>query len=351
MAEFTWPRVLSSLLQDTQLPEEATEWAMGEIMAGEASPAQLAAFAVLLRAKGETAAEMTGLVAAMLANAERLQLDVDCADIVGTGGDGSHTVNISTMAALATAGAGIPVVKHGNRAASSKCGSADLLEALGIPLDLGPSQVARCVSETGIGFCFAARFHPGMRHAAAPRRDMGIPTAFNFLGPLTNPAQPRAAAVGCADVRMAPVMAQVLAARGADALVVRGEDGIDEMSLSAPTQVWIAAGGKVEETVVDAASLGLPRAPLSALRGGDAAYNAEAARALLAGKAGPVRDAVLLNAAAAVVAFDGLDGVDGDGLEVALRRGLERAATAVDSGAAAEALRRWVAVAADCRRD
>ncbi|CAM3393054.1 anthranilate phosphoribosyltransferase [Stackebrandtia soli] len=345
MVEYSWPRVLSELLERRALPAEATDWVMTEVMSGEASSAQLAAFAVLLRAKGETAEEMTGLVAAMLARTERLKLGYDCADVVGTGGDRSHTVNISTMASMVVAGSGVPVVKHGNRAASSTCGSADLLEVLGIPLNLGPQAVTRCVEEAGIGFCFAARFHPGMRHAAAPRRELGIPTAFNFLGPLSNPAQPRAGAIGCADVRMAPVMASVLADRGASALVVRGEDGLDEMTISDVSRVWLVSNGQVTEHLVDARELDLPRAPLSALVGDTAAYNSRVAREVFDGELGPVRDAVVLNAAAAIAAYEGLDTDITDDLPGALRRGIERAVTALDSGAVARVLESWVAVA------
>jgi len=340
-----WPTILSALMEGRPLTSSDTDWVMTEVMAGEATPAQLAAFAVLLRAKGETPQEMAGLVAAMLAHTERLELPQDCADIVGTGGDRSHTVNISTMASLVVAGGGVPVVKHGNRAASSRCGSADLLEALGVPLNLGPKGVSRCVTEAGIGFCFAARFHPGMRHAAAPRRELGIPTAFNFLGPLTNPAQPRVGAIGCADPAMAPVMADVLAQRGASALVVRGEDGLDELTTGDLTRVWIVNRGTVTETLIDAVDLGVPRSPLSALRGDDATFNAEVARALLAGRSDPVRDAVMLNAAAGFAAFEGLhNDISGD-LAGALRRGLDRAADSIDSGAAAETLTRWVSTA------
>jgi anthranilate phosphoribosyltransferase len=310
---------------------------------------QIAGFATALRAKGETPAELAGLVAAMLRHATPVELPeevrADAVDVVGTGGDRAHTVNISTMAAIVVAGAGVRVVKHGNRAASSACGTADLLEHLGIPLDLGPEGVARSVAEAGIGFCFAARFHPGMRHAAVPRRELGVPTAFNFLGPLTNPARPRAGAVGCFDARMAPVMAAVYAERGDTVLVVRGEDGLDELSTAAPTRVWLAAGGTVTETVVDTVDLGLPRSAVGDLRGGDAAFNADVARRVLAGEPGPVRDAVLVNAAAALAAHAGLRG----DLREALRAGIERAAAAVDSGAAAAALDRWVRVAAAAR--
>jgi anthranilate phosphoribosyltransferase len=343
VGERTWPNLLTSLIRGEELATADTSWAMGEIMAGDATPAQIAAFVIALRAKGETPGEIAGLVEAMLAAAVRVTLDAgrDAVDVVGTGGDRAHTVNISTMAAITVAGAGVRVVKHGNRAASSSCGAADLLEHLGVPLDLGPDEVARCVADAGIGFCFAPQFHSGLRHAGTTRREIGIPTAFNFLGPLTNPAQPRAAAVGCADARMAAIMAEVFARRGDSVLVLRGEDGLDEFTTTAPTRVWTVTGGTVTESVVDAADLGLARATGEDLRGGDAATNADVCRRVLAGEPGPVRDAVLVNAAAAIAAHTGLDG----DLAKALSVGLERAAAALDSGAAAQALARWVDVA------
>ncbi|QGN47603.1 anthranilate phosphoribosyltransferase [Micromonospora sp. WMMD558] len=345
MGERTWPHLLSALLRGEELSTADTAWAMGEIMSGSAAPAQIAGFAVALRAKGETAAEVAGLVEAMLGHAVLVQLPdelrASALDVVGTGGDLAHTVNISTMASLVVAGAGVRVVKHGNRAASSSCGTADVLEYLGLPLDLGPEGVAACVAEAGIGFCFAARFHPGMRHAGPVRRELGVPTAFNFLGPLTNPARPRAAAVGCFDARMAPVMADVFAARGDSVLLMRGEDGLDEFTTAAPTRVWAAQGGTVRESLLDAADLGVPRATLADLRGGDAAYNAGVVRRLLAGETGPVRDAVLVNAAAALATQGPLDG----DLTEALRAGLARAAESIDSGAAARVLDRWIEVA------
>ena len=337
----TWPHLLTSLLAREALTADETAWAMDEIMSGEATPAQVAGFAMALRAKGETAEEVGGLVAAMLAHATPIDVPVDAVDIVGTGADRANTVNISTMAAIIVAAAGVRVVKHGNRAASSKCGSADLLEELGIPVDLDVAAVERCVAEVGIGFCFAAKFHPGMRHAAVPRRELGVPTIFNFLGPLTNPGRPRAAAVGCADTRMAPVMAGVLAARGTSALVFRGEDGLDEFTTTAPTRLWTVHDGSVTESTVDAVDLGMARAEPADLRGGDAPYNAGVARALLAGEHGPVRDAVLLNAGAALAAYDGLGG----DVSEALVAGIGRAAKAVDSGAAADLLDRWVSTA------
>jgi anthranilate phosphoribosyltransferase len=313
---------------------------MDEIMAGEATPAQVAAFAVALRAKGETADEVTGLVRAMLGHAHEVHVAGPSVDTCGTGGDRAHTVNISTMAALVARGAGATVVKHGNRAASSACGSADLLEELGVVVDLTPAAVTECVAEAGIGFCFAPVFHPAFRHTAMPRREMGIATVFNFLGPLTNPAQPPAQAVGVADERMAPVMAGVLAARGASALVFRGEDGLDELSVVAPSRVWSVAGGAVRDDRVDARDLGLAVADPSALVGGDAAANAEVTRRFLAGEPGAVRDAVLLNAAAALVAVDGVTAAP---VTEQLGVALARAAEAVDTGGASAALESWVA--------
>ncbi|MCM0675482.1 anthranilate phosphoribosyltransferase [Micromonospora phytophila] len=345
MGDRTWPHLLTALLRDEELSTADTAWAMGEIMSGSAAPAQIAGFVVALRAKGETSAELAGLVEAMLGRAVLVELPEElratALDVVGTGGDLAHTVNISTMTALVVAGAGVRVVKHGNRAASSSCGTADVLEFLGLPLDLGPEGVTRCVTEAGIGFCFAARFHPGMRHAGVTRRELGVPTAFNFLGPLTNPARPRAAAVGCFDRRMAPVMADVFAARGDSVLVMRGEDGLDEFTTAAPTRVWAAQGGTVREAVLDAADLGVPRSTLADLRGGDAAFNADVVRRLLAGETGPVRDAVLVNAAAALATQGPLDG----DLTEALRAGMDRAAASIDSGAAARTLDRWIEVA------
>ena len=337
----TWPDVLATLVRGEALPTEVARWAMNEVMSGEATPVQVAGFAVALRAKGETPDELTGLVEAMLAHAQRVPLTRRAVDTCGTGGDRAHTVNISTMAALVVRGAGVTVVKHGNRAASSACGSADLLEELGVKVDLPAPAVATCVEEAGIGFCFAPVFHPALRHAATSRRELGIPTVFNFLGPLTNPAQPAAQAVGVADARMAPTMAGVLAARGASALVFRGDDGLDELSTGAPSQVWAVADGVVRTDRLDPAAAGLAPSTADDLRGADAAHNAAVTRAFLAGEPGPVRDAVLLNAAAALVAYDGV----GPGPVTAqVAAMLPKAAQSVDSGAAAAVLDRWVAV-------
>ncbi|MFN2517948.1 MAG: anthranilate phosphoribosyltransferase [Jatrophihabitantaceae bacterium] len=316
-----------------------TAWAMDEIMTGAATPAQLAAFAVLLRAKGETPAELAGLVQTMLARAVPVLIDGMAVDVVGTGADRAHTVNISTMAALVVAGSGRRVVKHGNRAASSACGAADVLEELGVAIDLPAAGVAATVAEVGIGFCFAPVFHAGMRHAGGPRRELGVPTAFNFLGPLTNPARVRAAAIGCADRRMAPVMAEVLAQRGDCALVFRGDDGLDELTTTTTSSVWIAAQGTVTEAWIDPVTFGIATVPPEALRGGDRVHNAAVVRAVLAGGGAGARDAVLLNAAAAIAAHDGLNAVD---LQSAICNGLGAATEAVDSGRAAAVLDRWI---------
>src|SRR4051812_40041137 len=257
---------------------------MGEVMGGNASPAQIAAFAVALRAKGETPEEVSGLVRAMLEHAHRVTVAGPAVDTCGTGGDRAHTVNISTMAALVVRGAGVTVVKHGNRAASSACGSADVLEALGVVVDLPPGRVEQCVAQAGIGFCFAPVFHPALRHAATARSEMGVATVFNFLGPLTNPAQPPAQAVGVADERMAGVMAGVLAARGVSALVFRGEDGLDELSIAGPSRVWAVAAGTVRDDRVVPADLGIDPPAAGALVGGDASVNAAVTRRLLAGE-------------------------------------------------------------------
>jgi anthranilate phosphoribosyltransferase len=342
----SWPALLSALMTGTPLDFRDTAWAMAEIMSGEANPVQVAAFAVLLRAKGESAEELGGLAATMLDHAGGVPLEGPALDIVGTGGDRAHTVNISTMAALVAAGAGARVAKHGNRAASSACGAADLLEALGVVIDLPGDAVARCVAEAGIGFCFAPVFHPGFRHASVPRRELGVPTAFNFLGPLTNPARPTAQAVGCADARMAPVMAAVLAARGTEALVFRGDDGLDELTTTTTSHVWVVHAGTVTEGVIDPAAFGIRPADPAALKGAEAAYNAAVARDLLSGATGPVRDAVVLNAGAALAAYDGLGG----GLAAALPAGIARAEAAIDSGAAAGTLARWEELSRSLRK-
>ncbi len=337
----SWPDVLGALVAGRDLTAEQAGWAMGEILAGEATPAQVAGFAIALRAKGETSEELTGLADAMYARRVPIAVEGRLLDVVGTGGDRSMSVNISTMAAIVAAGAGAIVVKHGNRSASSLSGSADVLEALGIRLDLPSARVAEVAAEAGITFCFAAAFNPAMRHTAGPRRELGVATTFNLLGPLANPARPAASAIGCADLAMAPVMAGVFAARGDDAWVVHGDDGLDELTTTTTSRVWAVTGGEVRTATVDPARHGLPPATTADLRGGDAVHNAEVVRRLLAGDAGPVRDAVVLNAGAALAVHDDPAGDVDD----ALAAGIRRAAAAIDSGAAQHTLGRWIAAA------
>ncbi|TDD44728.1 anthranilate phosphoribosyltransferase [Nonomuraea terrae] len=342
----TWPMLLSALLAGEHLTSDETAWAMREIMSGAATPAQIAGFAIALRAKGETVAEVVGLARTMLDLATPLSVEGPVVDVVGTGGDRAHTVNVSTMAAIVTAAAGARVVKHGNRAASSSCGAADVLEHLGVRLDLTPAQTAQVAREAGIAFCFAPVYHPALRFAGPVRKEIGIPTFFNFLGPLTNPARPSAQAIGVYDPKMLPVLAGVFAERGVSALVFRGDDGLDELTIAGTSTVWVVKDGAATQTTFDPSVLGIPRADVGALRGGDVAFNAQAVHELVGGKTGPVRDAVLLNAAAALVALDG----PGDDLDQAMTDAYARASQAVDSGAAAAALERWVEASASFTR-
>ncbi|GIH94159.1 anthranilate phosphoribosyltransferase [Planobispora siamensis] len=339
----SWPRLLATLLRGRDLTADDTRWAMRQVMDDAAGPAQLAGFLVALRAKGESTAELRGMLDALMERAVPLPVDgSDVVDIVGTGGDGAHTVNVSTMAAIVVAAAGAPVVKHGGRSASSKAGSADVLEALGLSLDLTPDDVARCLREAGIGFTFAPRFHHGLRHAGPVRKALGVPTAINYLAPLTNPAAPRTALVGCSDHGLAPVLADVLAERGTVALVVCGQDGLDEITTAAPTDVWLTDGDGVRRETLDTADFGLARSAPDALRGGDVAYNAAVVHRVLSGEPGAARDAVLANAAGALAAHRGL----GAGLRDAFATALEDARHAVDSGAATATLENWLKLAA-----
>ncbi|GGY12894.1 anthranilate phosphoribosyltransferase [Streptomyces tanashiensis] len=335
----SWPVLLNGLLDGRDLSADDTAWAMDLIMSGEATDAQIAGFMVALRAKGETVQEITGLVRTMYAHANVIEVPGPAVDIVGTGGDGAKTVNISTMASIVVAGTGTKVVKHGNRAASSASGSSDVLEKLGINLNLTPSRVAEVAEEAGITICFAVKFHPSLRHVAAARGQLGIRTTFNVLGPLTNPAKVRAQAVGVADPRMAPVVAGVFAERGNSALVFRGDDGLDELTTTSTSRVWVVKDGGVTEERFDPRDVGIELVPLEALRGADASYNADVARRLLAGETGPVRDAVLLNAAAALTALEPGTGT----LAEQLSTGIAKAAESIDSGAARRSLERWIA--------
>jgi len=335
-----WPAVLGPLVSGRDVGFDLAKAGMAEILEGAATPAQLAGFVVALRMKGETIDELAGLLDAMLAAAELVsvppELHAQLVDIVGTGGDRSHTINVSTLAGLVIAGAGVPVCKHGNRAASSSCGSADLLEALGVRLDLHPDDISRCLEKAGLAFCFAPRFHPALRHAGPPRRELGIPTAFNILGPLANPARTPRMVVGVADPAAAPKMVGVLAHQGATrVLVVHGDDGLDELTTTAPSTVWELRDGEVDVWRLDPGSLGIPPAGPEALRGGDPAVNAGLARAVLAGERGPHRDIVTLNAAAGLLVGDAV---------ASFEDGLVLAGSVLDDGRAAEALERLVAV-------
>ncbi|MGO9155212.1 anthranilate phosphoribosyltransferase [Mycobacterium sp.] len=349
MEHLSWPQVLGRLTDGQHLARGQAAWAMDQIMAGNARPTQIAAFAVAMKMEVPSAAEVGELADVMLSHARQMPTDAirsdsgdirDSVDIVGTGGDGVNTVNLSTMAAIVVAAAGVRVVKHGNRAASSLSGGADTLEALGVRIDLGPEQVARSVAEVGIGFCFAPIFHPSYRHAAVVRRELGVPTVFNLLGPLTNPAWPRAGLIGCAFADLAEVMAGVFAARRSSVLVVHGDDGLDELTTTTTSTIWRVQAGTVDKLTFDPAGFGFARAELDELLGGDAQANAAEARSVLSGAKGAVRDAVVLNAAGAIVAHAGLSS-RAEWLP-AWEDGLARAGAAIDSGAAEQLLARWV---------
>ncbi len=360
----SWPAVLTHLAAGSDLDTVDAAWAMTSILTGEATSAQIAAFVTALRAKGETAGEVDALVSVMLEHARLLDLGPDAPavvlDVVGTGGDQSHSVNISTMTALVCAAAGVPVVKHGNRASSSSTGTADVLEELGVVIDLEPEDVVASLRDAGIAFCFAPVHHPAMRFAGPTRKELGVPTVFNILGPLTNPAGAGAALIGAASAVLAPVMADVLRRRGVRALVVRGEDGLDEISTSGPTRVWDATGDLVVEAVIDVADLGVPHADPQLLRGGDRELNASLLRKALGSsshgdgddaRVKAIRDAVAVNAAAALVAYDAaILGVADLPVVERIRGQLDRVRAFVDSGAALSTLDRWIDVTAQLRR-
>jgi anthranilate phosphoribosyltransferase len=338
-----WPGVLGRLFARQDLTAGEAAATIDQIFEGEGSPAQIAAFAAALRVKGETVEEMTGLVGAMLARSEPLEMEGDLLDTCGTGGDRSGSINVSTISALVVAGAGGRVCKHGNRAASSQAGSADVLEALGVVIDLGPGGVRRCIEEVGMGFCFAPRFHPAMRHAIPVRRELGVPTVFNFLGPLANPARVRHQVVGVSDPDMAHKMLGVLIANGCKtAMVIHGSDGLDELSTAGPSKVHeLVSDGTVVKRVIDAEELGFARAGLQDIRGGDAARNAEAVRQVLSGARGAYRDISVLNSAAGLVVA---------GLVPDMPAGVELATAVIDDGSAANVLEGLVRVSRDAAR-
>ncbi|MFT4305305.1 MAG: anthranilate phosphoribosyltransferase [Microbacterium sp.] len=340
----SWPTILTDLLAGSDLSVSASTWAMRAVMAGDATPSQLAGFLVALRAKGETVDEIVGFRDAILEAALPLPVDSQVLDIVGTGGDRFGTVNISSMSAIVAAATGIPVVKHGNKAASSSSGSSDVLRALGVDLTLPPEAVAETLARTGITFAFASAFHPGFRHAGPTRAELGIPTVFNFLGPLCNPARAEANAVGVAQLDRVPLITGVFRTRGATALVFRGDDGLDELSTTGHSRVWEVTLGEVHEHDIDPRDLGIPLADIDDLVGGDPDHNAGVVRSVLAGETGPVRDIVLLNAAAGIVAFR-LFREPAQAQRSILERlaeAMAEAAAAIDSGAAAAKLAAWV---------
>ena len=312
-------------------------------MTGEASDAQLAAFLIALRAKGETVDEIVGFRDAVLDHAISLDVDPLALDIVGTGGDRHGTVNVSTMASIVAAAAGVPVVKHGNKAASSKSGSSDVLQALGVDLDISNVRTAQVLDEAGITFAFAAKFHPGFGNVANVRRELGVPTVFNYLGPLCNPARPEASAVGVAQLDRVPIFVGVFQTRGATALVFRGDDGLDELTTTGHSHIWEVSLGAVVEHDLDPRDLGLARAKIGDLLGGDAQHNADIAKRVLQGESGPVRDIVLLNAAAGLVAFELASDPEQGRRSIVerLREKMTVAARTIDSGAATATLDAW----------
>lgn len=349
MAElYSWPEILTNILARRDLSVSESTWAMRQVMRGDATPSQLAGFLVGLRAKGETVDEIVGFRDAILEAALPLPVPAEVLDIVGTGGDRFGTVNISTMSAVVAASTGIPVVKHGNKAASSASGSSDVLGALGIDLSLAPERVAEVLAEVGITFAFASAFHPGFRHAGPTRAELGVPTVFNFLGPLCNPARAEANAVGVAQLDRVPLITGVFQTRGATALVFRGDDGLDELTTTGHSRLWEISRGDIHEHDLDPRDIGIPLADIDDLLGGDAAHNAAIVRRVLGGDAGPVRDIVLLNAAAGIVSYE----LFRDSAQVQrpiverLADAKDRAAASIDSGAAAATLDAWVAATA-----
>lgn len=346
-ARTTWNAILDDLLAKRDLTRGQSSWALSEIMTGTAPEAEVSSFLLSLRSKGETVEELAGLVDTMLANSLKLDTGNDAVDIVGTGGDMIGTVNISTMASILASGAGLPVLKHGSRSASGKTGSSEMLAELGINLDLAPDEVARVFSETGITFFFAIVFHPAMKHAAPIRKKLGVPTTFNFLGPLANPAQPLATSLGVANEQIAPLLAQELAQRGRYGLVSRGNDGLDELTTTTSSQIWEVSPNLVTKWELDPSKLGINKTSLEQLIGGDAAHNAQIARDLFAGTTsgnlGAVRDIVILNAAGGVVAYRAAKNPELVGSELATRfeSAIQLVTVALESGNAHGKLEQW----------
>ena len=344
-SEFSWPETLTQLLERRDLSVTDASRAMEAVMAGEVTDSQLPGFLVALRAKTETVDEIVGFRDAILNNAVELPIDPMVLDIVGTGGDPyGAVVNVSSIASIVAAAAGVPVVKHGNRAASSASGASDVLGALGVNLDLEPADVARVFHEVGLTFVFAAKFHPGFRHAATARKEIGIPTVFNILGPLCNPVRPEASAVGVSNLTRVPQVAGVFRTRGATALVYRGDDGIDKMTTTGHSHVWEVTQGTIREHTVNSEDLGLAKARPEDILGEGPEHNADLARSVLAGDAGPVRDIVVLNAAAGLVSFAlANDPTEVErGLMDRLAEKIALAQSTLDSGLAQAKLEQWV---------
>jgi len=341
MSKELWDRTFSILESGLDLEPHDVQWCMKQILEGHADTELIKKFLLALKAKGETSEEVGALVAQMYEHCAPISIKERAVDTVGTGGDGAHTINISTTAAIIAAAAGAKVVKHGNRAASSKSGAADLLEALGVAVTLDGKGVETTFAQLGIGFCFAPVFHPAMRFAAPARKELGVPSVFNILGPLANPAKPKAAAIGVANDRMHLVMAQVLADKGVDGFVFRGDDGLDEITLATTTSVLTLGNGQISSDLLDPLDFGIARAPISALAGGDASENARITNAIFAGEKGAPRDAVVLNAAAAIAAYEGEMELS---LHDRIEKGVARAANAIDSGAATKLLAAWTAL-------
>ena len=338
MSDHLWKTHLATLENGLDLEREDVRWCMREILENRTETERIKEFLIALKTKGASAHEVAALVAQMYEHCAPITITERAVDTVGTGGDGANTINISTTAAIIAAAAGAKVIKHGNRAASSKSGAGDLLEALGVSISLDGVAVAQTFNEIGIGFCFAPVFHPAMRFAASARKELGVATVFNILGPLANPAQPQAAAIGVADEGMHVVMAQVLGERGVDGFVFRGDDGLDEITLATSTSVLTIGNGEISSGSIDPLDFSISRAPISALVGGDAAENARITHAIFAGELGAPRDAVVLNAAAAIAAYEGEIGLT---LHERISDGATRAAQAIDSGAAAALLALW----------
>ena len=333
-----WNSHIAHLQSGLDLEIADVQWCMNEILMGNSDVEVIKAFLLALKSKGETPEEVGALVAQMYQHCAPISITERAVDTVGTGGDGTHTINISTTAAIIAAAAGVKVVKHGNRAASSKSGAADLLEALGINIQLDGAGVETTFHQLGIGFCFAPVFHPAMRFAAPARKELGVPTVFNILGPLANPARPQAAAIGVANDQLHLVMAQVLSDRGVDGFVFRGDDGLDEITLATTTSVLTIGGGEISSDLLDPLDFGIQRAPIAELVGGDATENARITMAIFAGEKGAPRDAVVLNAAAAIAAYEARFDLN---LHQRMALGVSRAIDAIDSGASTRLVAQW----------